>query len=325
MSANTDTLPFAIALFYDRLLLEMEKPFLVHTNYGQVRNIPVGNTATIKFRKYGALSTNVTPLEELVTPVGTSPSVVDITATALWYGDYIIYSDVVTIESPDPVLTDLTMVLGDQAGRSIDEICRDIIVAGTNVLYADATSPKVNDERTDITSSDVLDDDILDLARSTLRSANAKFMTGFVNPDNGYDTSTVLPCFIGIIHPNTLPSLMAITNFVPVDKYQNQSGGAMPNEVGKYGNIRFVESTQAKVWEDAGDGGTVDVYATLIIGKDAYGVTSIKGHAMETIVKAIGSSGVVDALNQRGSIGWKANFVARILQQSWMLRIEHAV
>lgn len=323
MSASVTTIPHAINNYYDRLLLEREKPYLVFPNFGQVRNIPVGNTGVIKFRKYGALTANITPLTEGETPAGTNPSVVDITATALWYGDYITYTDKVTIESPDPVLTELTEVLGEQAGLSIDTLARDVLVLGTNVVYADATSPKVNAQTSDVSATDVLEKVIIDKAVSTLRSANAKYITNFVSPDAGYLTTPVAPCFIGIVHPNAVVNLKAITGFTSVEQYANK-GDVMPNEVGKYDRVRFIESTQAPINEDDGNG-SIDVYCTLIFGKDAYGVTSIQGNAMKTIIKALGSEGSGDPLNQRGSIGWKANFITKILNQSWMIRIEHAI
>jgi N4-gp56 family major capsid protein len=323
MSASVTTIPHAINNYYDRLLLEREKPYLVHPNFGQVRNIPVGGTGVIKFRKYGALTANITPLTEGETPAGTNPSVTDITATALWYGDYITYTDKVTIESPDPVLTELTEVLGEQAGLSIDTLSRDVLVQGTNVLFADATSPKVNAQTSDVSATDVLEKVILDRAISTLRSANAKYITNFVSPDAGYLTTPVAPCFVGIVHPQSVVNLKAITGFVSVEQYANK-GDVMPNEVGKYDRVRFVESTQAYVEEDGGNG-SIDVYHTLIFGKDAYGVTSIQGNAMQMFITELGSSGSADPLKQRGTIGWKANHITKILNQSWMIRIEHAI
>jgi len=322
MSAFLAEIPHAVASFYDRLLLEREKPYLVHTNFGQTRNIPVGNTGTIKFRKYNALAVNTTPLTEGETPAGTSASVSDITATALWYGDYMTYSDKVTIESPDPVLTELTEVLAEQAGQSVDTLARNVLVLGTNVIYADASSPKVNSERGHVSVTDVLDDKILNDAIADLRSSNAKYITNFVSPDAGYATAPVAPCFVGIVHPMISAQLKAITNFTPVEKYANK-GDVMPNEIGKYDRVRFVESTQAYIADNEGNG-SIDVYCTLIFAKDAYGVTAIQGNAMKMIVKAIGSSGSADPLNQRGTIGWKANHITKILNQSWMIRIEHA-
>ena len=118
-------------------------------------------------------------------------------------------------------------------------------------------------------------------------------------------------------------SLKAITGFTPVEQYANK-GDVMENEIGKYDRIRFVESTMAYVDEEAGNG-SIDVYSTLIFGKDAYGVTSINGNSMKMYVKELGSSGSSDPLDQRGSIGWKANVVAKILNQDWMVRIESAL
>ena len=322
MSAFVTDIPHAVASFYDRLMLEREKPYIVHGNFGQVRNIPVGNTGTIKFRKYGELAVNTTALTEGETPAGTSATVSDITAVALWYGDYMTYSDQVTIESPDPVLTELTEVLSEQAGQSVDTLDRNVLVAGTNVMFADANSPKTNAETGDIVATDVIDSTTLTNAIADLRSSNAKYITNFVSPDAGYLTTPVAPCFVGIIHPMISAQLKAISGFSPVEQYANK-GDVMPNEIGKYDRVRFVESTMAYVDEGVGGGGE-DVYSTLIFGKDAYGITSIQGNAMKMIVKQLGSSGSADPLNQRGTIGWKANHICRILNQAWMIRIEHA-
>jgi N4-gp56 family major capsid protein len=217
----------------------------------------------------------------------------------------------------------LTEVLGEQAGLSIDTLSRDVLVQGTNVLFADASSPKVNAQTSDVSATDVLEKVILDRAISTLRSANAKYITNFVSPDAGYLTTPVAPCFVGIVHPQTVVNLKAITGFVSVEQYANK-GDVMPNEVGKYDRVRFVESTQAYVEEDGGNG-SIDVYHTLIFGKDAYGVTSIQGNAMQMFITELGSSGSADPLKQRGTIGWKANHITKILNQSWMIRIEHAI
>lgn len=63
------------------------------------------------------------------------------------------------------------------------------------------------------------------------------------------------------------------------------------------------------------------VYATLILGADAYGVTKLKDN-LQTIVKALGSAGSSDPLNQRATMGWKAHFLAKILEDLNMVRLE---
>ena len=73
-----------------------------------------------------------------------------------------------------------------------------------------------------------------------------------------------------------------------------------------------------------GEGGKdgADVYSTLVLGDDAYGVTEITGGGLQHIVKQLGSAGSGDPLNQRATVGWKATKTAEILVQQYMVRIE---
>jgi len=73
--------------------------------------------------------------------------------------------------------------------------------------------------------------------------------------------------------------------------------------------------------EGAGAAGR-DVYATLVIGANAYGVTEVTGGGLQHIVKQLGSAGTEDPLNQRATAGWKAIKTAKILVEPYMVRIE---
>ncbi len=67
-----------------------------------------------------------------------------------------------------------------------------------------------------------------------------------------------------------------------------------------------------------------DVYATLILGDNAYGTTHLGGEGLQHIVKQLGSAGTSDPLNQRATVGWKANKVTVRLVEAFMIRIETA-
>lgn len=92
MAYTTKTeIPDEVTQYYDRTLLERLLPLLVHTKFGQVRDIPrKSGTNTIKFRKYSALAVATTALTEGTTPAGSQLSVTDITADVLQYGRHII-------------------------------------------------------------------------------------------------------------------------------------------------------------------------------------------------------------------------------------------
>lgn len=324
MGANTTTVPVAINNYYDRRLLERALPLLLHNKFGQVRDLPKNAGEVIKFRKYGSLTAATTPLTEGITPDGSSLSVTDIIATPAQYGDYVTLTDKLLFTTLDPVLMETSDILGEQAGLTLDTITRNILHAGTSVQYCDNSSPKVNAARTDITSSDVLDSTEILVAIKTLKNAKAKKVTSMVSANNGYLTTPVNAAYIAIVHPNITNRLLSdTTNFFPVEKYADKTN-LLPGEVGKMYDVRFIETTEAKVFEDAGSG-SIDVYSTLILGQNAYGITRISGEAMHNIIKPLGSAGTADPLNQRATSGWKAAFTAVILQQAWMLRLEHAI
>ena len=76
-------------------------------------------------------------------------------------------------------------------------------------------------------------------------------------------------------------------------------------EIGEIGGVRFVQTTEAKIYKGEGCPKDLAVFATLFLGDGAYGTTELSGGGMETIVKQKGSAGTADPLNQRSSVGWK--------------------
>ena len=110
--------------------------------------------------------------------------------------------------------------------------------------------------------------------------------------------------------------------FVEVVKYKNPER-IYNGEIGALEGVRFVETTEAKIFAEAGASG-IDVYSTLILAANAYATTKIKGGGLETIIKQLGSAGTADPLDQRATVGWKALKVTEILSQQYMVRIESA-
>lgn len=303
--------------FYDRDLLEKAKPHLVHAWFGQIRDIPQNASDTILFRRYGLLTAATTALTEGQTPAGSSLSVTDVSATVSQYGDFVTLTDELETETEDPLILEVNDILGQQAGNTFDQIIRDVLAAGSSVQYASsATSNGTVTSTMKISAAEVRE------AVRTLKNQNARKITSMVGPSTGVDTIPVDACFIGIIHPNTTYDLKADPEFVPVENYPNQ-GNVMPGEVGKLDEVRFIETTNAKVFSGEGSGG-IDVYGTLIIAANAYGVTRVAGKALQTITHPLGSGGSADPLSQRATHGWKGYLVAKILNDSWMVRLVHA-
>jgi N4-gp56 family major capsid protein len=235
----------------------------------------------------------------------------------LQYGDYITLTDKLTFTTTDPVLTEANSVLAQQAGNTLDQLTRDVIVAGTTVQYASTAVSRVTVAATmKLTLAEIQE------AVRTLKQNNADKITEMIDPSDGVGTMPVNACYIGFVHPNASYDLKGVTGFVKVEQYGTQK--ALPGEIGSLDEVRFIESTNAKVFTAAG-ASSADVYATMIIGADFYAQTRIAGEAMKNIIKPLGSGGSSDPLDQRQTTGWKATFVATRLNESFAVRIKHGV
>ncbi len=316
---TTTNIPPEVNNFYDRNLLFRATPFLAYYPFAQIKDIPrKAGSQRIAFRRYSCLAAALTPLSEGITPVGSSLVSTLVYATVQPYGDFVTTTDVVDYSSQDPVLVETSAILGDQAGDTLDQLTRNVVVAGTNVYYGGGRTSRIT-----VTSVDLMTGSLIKKIVRLLKTNKTRKITRMIKPGNGYDTSAVNSCYLGIVHPNVTYDLKALSGFTPVEKYANHMA-ILDGEIGKVDEVRFIETTNAKVFTGLGAGG-VDVYGTLIFGTDAYGMSRISGEALKNIIKPLGSGGSSDPLDQRATSGWKATFVAKILNDDFLVRVETAV
>jgi len=314
MANTTRTqIPREVNNYYDKNLLIRAVPRLVYGLWGKESRIPANaGTNTIKFRRYVNLADATTPLTEGVTPPAATISTVEVTATYAQYGNYLTYTDVVSFESADSAIMDMTNVLGDNAGSTYNILTRNILEAGINVNY----SGTGNTSRADLGATDIITSADIAAAVLELKIAHAKKLTSFVNPQTGINTTAILPAFIGLCHVKQSPTIKAMSGFVGVEKYGNRSM-IHPQEIGMIEGVRVIETEEASEFTS-----TVTVYPFIILAEQAYGKTVVDGQSLTTIVKPIGFK---DELDQVGSVGWKGTYVAKILNDDFMVRIESAL
>ena len=281
--------------FYDMTLIDEASANLVHDQFGQKRPIPANGGKTIEFRKFSSLPKATTALTEGVTPDGKSLTVTTITATVAQYGDYITQSDVLELTSLDNTILEATKLLGKQAGLTLDTIVRDKIHGeNRSIFYCGDV-----DSRSKLTDAHQLTVKDIQAVVAFLRGQNAPTIGGK---------------YVAIIHPYVAYDLMRDPEWIDAHKYANPTN-LYEGEIGEVAGVRFVQTTEAKVYE----GG---VFSTLVFGEGAYGVTEISGGGLQTIVKQKGSAGTADPLDQRSSVGWKAIKTAELLVPNYLCAIE---
>lgn len=297
--------------FYDKNLIRLAEPYLVHDRFGQEKPIPRGNGKTIEFRRFSKLPKALTPLTEGVTPDGQALNVTALTATVNQYGGFVKVTDMLQLTAIDPVITEATELIAQQAGRTLDTIVREVLNGGTQVQYGEG-AVSARHSLTSGTASHLLTVRAVRMAVRTLKAQDAPT----------YDGN-----YIGIIHPNVAFDLMSDSAWVDWQKYTSPEH-MYNNEIGKIANVRFVESTEAKIFqaEDLAsdsatlkvngqvssgttinfDGGTVESSALvgrkLLIGGNIYEVTANTASAI-TVKTAISTTIADDADIYPGEAG----------------------
>ena len=282
--------------FYDTTLLENAREQMVFTQFGKKQAMK-GNK--VEWRKFNTFAKALTPLTEGVIPTGQTFGMTNIEGTITQHGDFTAVSDRLELESYDDVIFGATEEMGAAEGETYDTLTRNILVAGNSVLYAPNGTTEV-DSRANVTADCKLTPDVVNRAATWLKKNKAPKIDGY---------------YVALIHPSVAYDLRNSEEWKEYHKYSNVAP-IYKGEIGDLHGVRFIETNEAKIWKDADSA----VYATLFLGKDAFGILDPEGEGMEMIVKPKGQIG--GPLEQFSTIGYKFCHGAKILYQERMLRVE---
>ena len=292
--------------YWDRKLLENMKPKLLHLQFGQKRPMPANNGKQVSFRKWTPFGALTTPLTEGTPPAGQSLAQTEITATIAQYGGYVTESDLLDLTAIDNVKMDAAEMMADQGALTLDTLVRDELHTSANVVFANGKTARNALAATDkLTSVEI---------RKAVRTLKKNRAPMFTTGSKSY--------YVCIVGPDTEYDLMDDPTWVDVSKY-SASEQIFYGEVGTLYGCKVICADETKIFEDAG-ASSADVASTLVFGRNAYGIVDIEGSGnVQMKMKAAGSAGSDDPLDQVNTIGWKVMaFAAKVLQPTWLVRIE---
>lgn len=304
---TTAVLPPAVREYYDRLLLMTAYPMLVHTRFAQRRILPRKMGDTIVFHRYARLATVPIPIQDGITPPGAPLSVTDIKARVDFYGNFVMVTDEVELTVEDRVLNVSARLLAQNLAQTIDEVTRDVLASTSSVLLASNGSNLQTP--TELTKADI------DAAVQTLLGNDAEMISQVVVGSDKFGTAPVRPAFWGYIDTDLLDDLEQVSNFLSSANYPNQTT-VLDGEWGSTGNVRWLYTSVGSV-----SSASPAVYNNFIVGKEAYAVVHLGSESGDFYIEPLGSAGSADPLHQRGTVGWKHPFVARILNDAFMLNL----
>lgn len=290
---TTSTLSGNLHTLYHKQLLESAEKQLKLWNLGKKKLHPRGNGTDSYMLRFGNVAASTNELTQGVAPSASSIATNKYTVTVKQYGQYISLSDFLIMTAIDPVLEDVSDRLGYTAAQSTDQIIRDHLIANATTLIQYVGSGNAADN--DIIASEIFTaPDALKAVRE-LDAQDAPTFDG--------DYMWVVPSRVA----HDIQGDTAAGGFIELNKYV--SGLAekvgMNGEIGKVYGARVIKSNNMT---SAANSGSVNVYRTFMIAKDAYAVTSFDKNHVDLIVKQAGSAGTADPLNQIATTGYKLQF-----------------
>ena len=299
------------ANFYDRELLYRAQQAQVFYDAGQKKNLKANSGDVIRWRRFNSLSVNTNTLVEGVTPTATALSMTEVTATVAQYGAFGEVSDMLDLVGIDPVIMEAVQVFGQMAGESIETVIVNVIKAGTSVLYATGTARNQQAATNVITVA---------LLRKAVRNLDHNNTLRFSGAEQNKKVGQGK--YVAFITPKSVFDLKGDSEWKNLQQYSKPEL-LFAGSIGEIEGCEIVQSTLAPVFTGEGSGGA-DVAGTIVMGQHAFGVVDVAGSGkFKTFVKQLGSAGTADPLDQRATIGWKSVFVSKILNDNFMVRIEH--
>lgn len=304
MASTTTTLSNTVSIFYDKKFLERAKEMMVYDVGATMKALPRNSGKTVYFNRMSPLAKATTPLTEATNPSDVNMTSTIVSATVAQYGNWVKVGDFYELTSIDEGLLEHVSTLGQNAGETLDELIKDELAGGGTTQLANSVAAVSS-----IASSDTVDGAEIRKAVRTLKLNKARPFE-----DNH---------FKAIIPVSCVYDLRGDSEWLDAHRYTDAEN-IKNGEIGRLHGVKFHETNNEEVEADAG-AGNVDVYSTFIFGKSAYGIVDI-GSTSEPIIytKKPDASSTDNPLNLFMTVGWKANFVAKVLNSDWLIELKSA-
>lgn len=234
-----NTMSPTMKTYYNTELLENARNEHYFAQFGTRQALPRNKGKVIEWRKFNTLP-NADVLTEGVIPKGKNFGLTSMVGTIRQLGMYITVSDQLDLHAVDNILLGATEELGASAGETQDVAIRNVLMEGTNVMYADALDENgkpvsTPEGRYQLTGACKLTPDTVNRAVTLLKKLKAPRINGK---------------YIALIHPSVSYDLRNSPYWVEAHKYASPEE-IYNGEIGELHSVRFIESTTATVWHGA--------------------------------------------------------------------------
>lgn len=336
----------------------------IHLAKAETRPMPKGHNKLV-LKRYGTLTPHTVPLKEGIPPKSDKIDMGSLEMTHFSYGRYMEFTDRVDLDLIDPIVALYTKEYSDLAAQTLDLLARDAMLAEGQPFFANARTSFEELEIGDVPSLDELRIIITTLERLMVKPFTNSFYTVIISPeirndlvldprfekfmDFGNDNSPYVQNtvskifrmeFVETLHDEvhygnkvgefmkggqlylrvykedglggyTYKSLDAETYLVAAESNYLADGSYIPEH---------------KEWNITDDFRPLPVHRAIILGAQALVKTGFSGEMdAKMYVKPLGSTGVLDPIDQRQSIGFKINSIGFKALRSEAIQVYHCI
>jgi N4-gp56 family major capsid protein len=264
----------------------------------------IKGTNTLRYARYADLAVSTTTLTEGTAPTDDALTISSEYFTAAQYGATVAVSDLANLDSPHDLISIAAERVAYKAVRSMDTLVRDNIHANvlTSAVFGATASATLtqNAANSAVAAAGVLTGSFVKQMVARLKGANVpQFADGtyrcIIHPAQEYD----------------LVSDTSVNGWIEANKYVNQTP-LLTGEIGQFAGVRFIVSSDAKVYATAG-ASAGNVYNALFLGPDAYTIGD--SQTLQSYFVAPGGDHS-DPLAQRAIVGYKMRFGSLLLDEA---------
>lgn len=264
----------------------------------------VKGTNTLRYARYADLAPSTTTLTEGTAPTDDALTISSEFFTAAQYGATVAISDLANIDSPHDLISIAAERIAYKAVRSMDNLVRDNIHSNvlTSSVYGATASATLtqNAANSAVAAAGVLNGSFVKQMVTRLKAANVpQFADGtyrcIIHPAQEYD----------------LVSDTSVNGWIESRKYVDNTE-LLTGEIGQFAGVRFIVSSDAKVYATAG-ASAGNVYNALFLGPDAYAIGD--SQTLQSYFVAPGGDHS-DPLAQKALVGYKMRFGTLLLDEA---------
>ena len=264
----------------------------------------VKGTNTLRYARYADLAVSTATLTEGTAPTDDALTISSEFFTAAQYGATVAISDLANLDSPHDLISIAAERVAYKAVRSMDTLVRDNIHANvlTSAVYGatGATTLTQNTANSAVAAAGVLTGAFVKQMVARLKGSNVpQFADGtyrcIIHPAQEYD----------------LVSDTTVNGWIESRKYVDNTP-LLTGEIGMFAGVRFIVSSDAKVYATAG-ASSGNVYTALFLGPDAYTIGD--SQTLQSYFVAPGGDHT-DPLAQKALVGYKMRFGSLLLDNA---------